>query len=79
VYGYPGFFPPRHVRLKGTLSHRPSGAEAWNALISSGSTHAIVHEDAFLDDEGLDISAWLRQFGAHEIIIVQRDRLFRLR
>jgi hypothetical protein len=79
VNGYSGFFPASYNRLIGPLSHRPYGAEAWNALISSGATHAIVHEDAFLDDEGIEISAWLRRYGAHEIIIVQRDRVFQLR
>ena len=77
--GYSGFFPASYNRLKGLLSHRPSGADAWNALISSGATHAIVHEDAFLDDEGIEISAWLRRSGAHEIIILERDRVFQLR
>jgi hypothetical protein len=38
-----------------------------------------VHEDAFLDDEGIEISAWLRLYGAHEIVIIQRDRVFQLR
>jgi hypothetical protein len=79
VNGYSGFFPVSYQRLLGPLSHRPSGADAWNALISSGATHAIVHEDAFLDDEGIEISAWLRRYGAREIIILQRDRLFQLR
>jgi hypothetical protein len=79
VNGYSGFYPSSYVRLVGPLSHRPSGDEAWNALISSGATHAIVHEDAFLDDEGIAISAWLRQHGAHQVVIAERDRLFRLR
>ena len=79
VNGYSGFFPVSYQRLLGPLSHRPYGAEAWNALISSGATHAIVHEDAFLDDEGIEISEWLRRYGAHEIVIVQRDRVFQLR
>jgi hypothetical protein len=79
VNGYSGFYPSSYVRLVGPLSHRPSDDEAWNALISSGATHAIVHEDAYLDDEGIETSAWLRRYGAHEIVIARRDRLFRLR
>jgi len=79
VNGYSGFYPSSYVRLVGPLSHRPSGDDAWNALISSGATHAIVHEDAYLDDEGIETSAWLRRHGAHEIVMARRDRLFRLR
>ncbi len=79
VNGYSGFFPASYNRLKELLSHRPSSADAWNALLSSGATHAIVHEDAFLDDEGIETSAWLRRSGAHEIIVLQRDRVFQLR
>lgn len=63
----------------GLLLRKPASDEAWSALISSGATHAIVHEDAFLDNEGLEISESLRRHGAREVIVVGRDRLFQLR
>lgn len=79
VNGYSGFSPASYARIVGRLSHIPSGAGAWNVLLSSGATHAIVHERAFLDNDGLDVSAWLRRFGAREIAAADGDRVFQLR
>jgi hypothetical protein len=79
VNGYSGFQPASYARVVGPLSHTPAGADAWNALLSSGATHAIVHEAAFLDQDGVAVSAWLRQFGAREIAVAQYDRVFQLR
>ena len=77
--GYSGYFPPNYVSLLGPLSRNPTGGDAWNALISSGATHAIVHEDAFLDNEAIEISESLRGRGAREIVTVGKERLLQLR
>jgi len=79
VNGYSGFAPMSYMNLVGPLSHIPSGADAWRALLSSGATHAIVHETAFLDEEGVDVSKWLAASGAREIATVRYDRVFQLR
>jgi len=79
VNGYSGFSPGTYARIYGPLTSRPYGAEAWTALRSSGATHVIVHEDGFLDRDGVQVSDWLRRFGAREIAAVQHDRVFQLR
>ena len=79
VNGYSGFAPATYARIVGPLSHIPNDAAAWNALLSSGATHAIVHETAFLDQDGVQVSDWLRQFGAREIGAAGADRVFQLR
>jgi hypothetical protein len=79
VNGYSGFAPASYARLVGPLSHIPSGAAAWDALLSSGATHAIVHQTAFLDRDGVDVSDWLRRFGAREVAVVEYDHVFQLR
>jgi hypothetical protein len=79
VNGYSGFSPVSYVRVREQLSRTPLAADAWNALLSSGATHAIVHEAAFLDRQGIEVSAWLRRHGAHEIAGAGLDRVFQLR
>ncbi|MBI3494058.1 MAG: hypothetical protein HY047_20110 [Acidobacteria bacterium] len=79
VNGYSGFSPASYARLVPLLSHIPAGADAWQALLSSGATHAIVHETAFLDQDGVEVSEWLRRSGAREIAVAQSDRVFQLR
>lgn len=79
VNGYSGFAPASYARLVGPLSHIPSGPEAWKVLLSSGATHAIVHEVSFLGRDGAEVSDWLRLFGAREIAAIQGDHLFQLR
>jgi hypothetical protein len=49
-----------------------------DALRMSGATHAIVHEAAYLNTEGTDTSALLRNFGAVEILRDGSDVLLRL-
>jgi len=61
------------------LSHVPAGDESWHALTSTGATHAIVHEGAYLDRDGREVSAWLRAHGARELADLHPDHLFRLR
>jgi hypothetical protein len=49
-----------------------------DVLRMSGATHAVVHEAAYLDTEGIETSALLRGAGAVEIRRDGSDVLFRL-
>lgn len=65
VNGYSGYFPrgyiARAVRLQGLWADREA---AWEALVTSGATHVLVHELAFPPAEGAAVSVWLEQQGA---------------
>jgi hypothetical protein len=77
--GYSGYFPTTYVKLLAQLWPMPSTPEAWNALIGSGATHALVHEAVTGDQNGRAISDWLRAHGAREVTASGTDRLFALR
>jgi hypothetical protein len=62
VNGYSGVFPPHYALLTSAFC----------------ATHAIVHEGAYLDDEGSLTSALLRNAGAVEIVRDGSDVLFQL-
>ena len=79
VNGYSGYFPAHYVALVARLSHLPAAStSAWDALMSSGATHAIVHEGADVIG-GPTTSLWLQQHGARAITVSGSDRLFQLR
>lgn len=79
VNGYSGVFPPHYGLLTSALSEMPRHPDiSLDALRMSGATHAIVHEAAYLDTEGTDTSALLRNFGAVEILRDGSDLLLRL-
>ena len=80
VNGYSGFFPPHYDELLSVLSTVARGDErAWPVLQRLGVTHVIVHEAAYLDDEGVRFAEWLRRHGAVEVFRDGRDTLFALR
>ena len=77
VNGYSGVFPPYYGLLASAFSEMPRHPElSLDALRMSGATHAIVHEAAYLDDEGRETSALLRRAGAAEILRDGSDVLF---
>jgi hypothetical protein len=79
VNGYSGVFPPHYGLLTSAFSEMPRHPDvSLDALRRSGATHAIVHEAAYLDTEGTDTSALLRNAGAVEILRDGSDVLFRL-
>ena len=79
VNGYSGYFPAHYVALVARLSHLPAaGSDAWDALMSSGATHAIVHQRADVNSDAAT-SQWLQRHGAREVALSGSDRLFRLR
>jgi hypothetical protein len=79
VNGYSGMFPPHYGLVTSAFSEMPRHPElSLNALRMSGATHAIVHEAAYLDTEGVDTSALLLGAGAVEIARDGSDVLLRL-
>ena len=79
VNGYSGVFPPHYGLLTSAFSEMPRHPDvSLDALRMSDATHAIVHEAAYLDTEGTDTSALLRNSGAVEIFRDGSDVLFRL-
>ena len=79
VNGYSGGGPAEYDRLAEELGDALGGPDrAWQALVGSGATHAVVHEASYLGGGGRDISAWLRGHGAREIAAFDADRVFDL-
>lgn len=78
INGYSGFYPPGYLRLMPVLSDVTRRPDSWNVLREHGATHALVHEAAYLDDQGARISQWLRASGAAEIFRDGGDALFAL-
>jgi hypothetical protein len=77
--GYSGFFPPHYGQLALALSDVPHHPDpAWNALRDSGATHVLVHERAWLDDQGPRTSAALVNLGGREIFRDGTDVLIKL-
>ena len=67
----------KRVGLPASAHQRPE--QSWRALVDSGATHVIVHEDAFARNRGSDVSAWLITRGARAIGVWGPDLLFELR
>ncbi len=79
VNGYSGFFPPRYGQLTAALSDVPRHPQiAVEALRASGATVVLVHEAAYLDDQGAATSNALRQLGLVELFRDGQDVLLRL-
>ncbi len=79
VNGYSGLTPPHYGRLVaalGRVGEQPD--EAWAALGASGATLVLVHEGAYLGDEGNRLSAALRDRGAGEVLRDGTDVLLML-
>jgi hypothetical protein len=68
VNGYSGGEPPDYELLDTSLQDiatRPD--RAWQALLDSGATHAVVHETMFVRDEGPSLTAWITKRGGREV------------
>ena len=77
--GYSGFFPPQYRRVSFALSQIPRHPRvSVDTLREMGATHVIVHESAFLDAEGRETTAVLRQLGARELFRDNGDVLLAL-
>lgn len=65
VNGYSGSYPVSYQLRSQVLAHPPfEHATAWNVLLTSGATHAIVHRAAYPDADGERMVGWLRDHGA---------------
>jgi hypothetical protein len=79
VNGYSGGEPAAYTFLSQSLQDvftRPD--RAWQALVESRATHAIVHENFYAGDRGPRISDWLRERGGREVGLFGSSRLFQL-
>lgn len=69
--GYSGNFPPKYkervARLHASKVKENPGA-AWQSLKDSGTTHVVVHRNAFANAADADtVESWLKARGAHEL------------
>ena len=79
VNGYSGFFPHHYGRATFALSEIPRHPDvSLDTLRELGTTHVIVHEAAYLDAEGRQTTALLRQRGARELFRENGDVLLAL-
>lgn len=79
VNGYSGFFPESYGDRVAALAPAPANPDAAReALISSGATHAIVHERAYIDGRGAAIVRWLTSLGAQVVARTDNDTLLQL-
>jgi hypothetical protein len=77
VNGYSGAFPHNYkvrVALLQRVADNPD--EAWRALRDAGTTHVVVHEDAFAAGEADVVKRWLDDHFAVEIARFGGDRLY---
>jgi hypothetical protein len=78
--GYSGTFPLSYSRGS-SLLRRPLNAPdpAWRALREAGATHAVVHENLYLNEEGRAVSRWLSDHGARQLAAFDGDTVFQLK
>ena len=79
VNGYSGGEPDDYSLLNHALQDaliRPD--RAWDALLASRATHAVVHESFYDGDRGERISGWLRARGAREVAAFGTHHIFTL-
>lgn len=75
--GYSGGFPDIYHRHVAAL-HRPLARPdlAWQTLTAAGTTHVVVHRDAFLPGEDAPVARWLESRGARLLRSFGRDELY---
>jgi hypothetical protein len=80
VNGYSGGAPADYDRLDQSLQDALTRPEAaWQALMATQASHAIVHEAFYSENRGRRISEWLQANGAQELAVFGSDRIFRIR
>jgi hypothetical protein len=67
--GYSGAFPPRYKERVARLQRVKTDPEAaWKSLQESGSTHVVLHRNAFANAADADtVELWLKNHGAAEV------------
>ncbi len=80
INGYSGTVPLSY-HLRAMVLDRPeeNPGAAWQALASSGATHAVVHEGAYTNRQGAAIVQWLTSHGAHLVAEFGSDKVLALR
>jgi hypothetical protein len=79
VNGYSGFYPPHYNYMLALLATATrDGEQAWSALAELGVTHVLVHEAAYVGDEGARMSTWVRAHGGRETFRAGGDVLLEL-
>jgi hypothetical protein len=79
VNGYSGGEPLDYrflIEAIKDVATRPD--RAWQAIVDSSATHAVVHEGAYVDERGRRFSDFLRAHGARDIGVFGTDRVFEL-
>ena len=77
INGYSGTFPLSYDARAATLRRPEDDPQgAWNALVTSGATHAVVHERFYKEDRGGAVSAWLADHGARLAADFDGDKVF---
>ena len=80
INGYSGTFPLSYDRRLDVLRRPEDNPEgAWNAIVTAGVTHAVVHERFYKDDRGKAVSAWLTDHGARLAADFDGDKVFTLK
>jgi hypothetical protein len=80
--GYSGNFPPDYSARVARLKNVTVAPEAaWQSLVDSGSTHAVVHPAAFANPaDAAAVQAWLEAHGARLVeTFADRDALYAIR
>jgi hypothetical protein len=75
--GYSGVFPPSYLARQRVLQ-RPLLDPERSAQALGGATHVIIHGQAWADDTGARLGAWLEQFGATRIFDADGAALYAL-
>jgi len=67
--GYSGSFPPPYKQRVARLQRVAANpGAAWQALGDTGTTHVVLHRNAFANPAGADtVEAWLKSHGATEL------------
>jgi len=79
VNGYSGGAPLAYEFLTEALKDvgtRPD--RAWDAVVNSSASHAVVHEGSFTGERGRHFGDWLREHGAEQVAVFGTDRVFAL-
>jgi hypothetical protein len=80
VNGYSGFFPRSYTdRVAALYDVTINPKRAADVLLASGATHVLVHEGAYTDGKGSEVSDWLVSLGAKEVTSHGTDHLYAIK
>ena len=80
INGYSGTFPLSYD-IRAAVLRRPEEDpdSAWESLITSGATHAVVHERFYKEGRGQAVSQWLTNHRARLVAEFDGDKVFALK